>query len=129
MTIPASSTAYIVSSGIGDIAGIPKPEQPIARQGGFVEHSWWRFFNILAGPPQQEAVITLGPSPTSFTVPSDCQILIQDPGSKITKIQYTRRNTYTLGFTSGYFPLSDGDTITITYNTGAPTPVCTYFPC
>ena len=124
MPIPASSTAYINSSGIGDAAGIPKPEQPTAREGGYVSQSWWRFFNIISGPPQQEANIVLGASPTSFTVPSDCQILIQ--GGNVTQIQYTRRGTYVLGFTSGYFPLSDGDTITITY-TVAPTAV--YFPC
>lgn len=121
--IPASSKAYIVASGIGDVAGVPKPESPIA--GSFPPtQAWWRFFNILDGPPQQEANIVLGASPTTFIVPSDCQILIT--GGTGVSLQYTRRGTYNLPTNIGYFPLSDGDALTITY---ASAPTCTYFPC
>jgi hypothetical protein len=122
--IPASSNAYINPAGIGDAAGVPKPAMAIADAQGRVTPSWWRFFNILDGPPQQEAPVILGSSPTTFVVPSDCQILIA--GGTGVSLQYTRKGTYNLPTTIGYFPLSQGDALTITYST-APTVV--YFPC
>jgi hypothetical protein len=121
----ANPKAYIAPGPIGDAAGIPKPQSPIAGDLP-CNRDWWRFFQILDGPPQQEANVVLPAAPASadFRVPNDCQILIQ--GGTVSSITYTRKGTYTLGFTSGYFPLSEGDIITITYTVA---PTVTYFPC
>ena len=133
MAIPASSKAYVNTQGTGDQAGIPKMNQPIGevrdRQGqpigqAFMGQILWRFLNILDGPPQQEAPIVLGASPTTFICPSDCQILIT--GGTGVSLQYTRKGTYNLPSSIGYFPLSDGDALTITYAT---VPTAIYFPC
>jgi hypothetical protein len=84
----------------------------------------WRFFQILAGPPMQESAVILGNSPTAFVAPTDSQILIV--GGTGVSLTITRKGTYNLPSTIGYFPVSDGDILTITYTTA---PTVTYFPC
>ena len=107
------------------VSGVPKSNQQIVDpQTGIIRSNWWRFFQSISTSPQPEMAVVLGASPTTFTATSDSQVLIT--GGTVSSVTYTRKGTYNLGFTSGFFPMSIGDSITITY-TVAPTVV--YFPC
>ena len=120
-----ASKAYAAQGPTGEFSGVPKMQQRITDpKTGIMDVSWWRFFQILAGAPQQESNVVLGASPTAYTATSDSQILIS--GGTGVSLQLTRKNTYNLPSTIGYFPVSDGDILTITYATP---PTVTIFPC
>jgi hypothetical protein len=119
-----ASSSYLTPGNVGDFTGIPKPEAPIAKpNSGAVEQAWWRFFNAVAGTPSTESAVVVGASPTAFKATQRGQLLVT--GGTVSSITVTRKNTYTPGGTSGYFPMSPGDVVTITY-TGLPT--VTFFP-
>jgi hypothetical protein len=82
---------------------------------------WYLFLAGLWGgqPPQAESSVTLTGSPFIYTAARRGFLIIQ--GGTVSLVQFTRSTTpYSLGSTQGAFPLSQGDSITITY-TGAPT--------
>ena len=119
-----ASSAYLTPGNTGDFAGIPKPEAPIAKKdSGAVEQAWWRFFNAIAGTPNTESAVILGASPTAFKASQRGELLVT--GGTVSSITVTRKNTYTPGGTSGFFPMSPGDIVTITY---AVLPTVTFFP-
>lgn len=119
-----ASSSYLTPGNMGDFTGIPKPEAPIAKKdSGACEQAWWRFFNAIAGVPGTESAVIVGLSPTSFRATQRGQLLVT--GGTVSSITVTRKNTYTPGANSGYFPMSPGDVITITYS-GLPT--VTFFP-
>ena len=120
-----ASQSYLTPGTTGDFTGIPKPEAPIAKKdSGAVEQAWWRFFNAIAGTPQTESAVVVGTSPTFYKASQRGQMLIT--GNAASAVTITRKNTYTPGPVSGYFPMSPGDIITVTYGGGAPT--LTFFP-
>jgi len=119
-----ATSSYLTTGNTGDFVGIPKPEAPIAKpQSGAVEQAWWRFFNALAGKAQTESAVVVGASPTAYTASARGQMLVT--GGTVSSITITRKNMYTPGPTSGFFPMSVGDILTITYS-GLPT--VTWFP-
>lgn len=93
---------------------IPTYDQDI-RQGNKTSSVWYRFFQGLFNgtPPGIEATVTLGATPYTYTAPSGGFLLVR--GGTVTAIQLTRSLTTLTGLTSGLFPLSQGDQLTITY--------------
>ena len=121
-----ATVAYLPTpTGVGqDYAGIPKPDQPLTRKGDYPTTPWWRFFLMISSKPVPESAITIGASPTAFTAPAKCNVLVL--GASVSSLVAKRLNSYTLSYTQGYVPMSQGDVLTVTYSGGTPT--MTYFP-
>ncbi len=105
-----------------DYAGIPNPNQPVTKDGQVATTAWWRFFLTLTGR-QPEVPITLGASPTTFTAPAKCQVLVT--GGGVAQLAVKRNNSYTLPYAQGFVPMAPGDELTITYSGSCN---ATYFP-
>jgi hypothetical protein len=102
---------------------VPNTEAPIADlQTGRITRAWYLAllaeFQIL-----QEKTIAVSGSPFSFIATDTGHLLVV--GGTVSSITLSRVGTYATGITSGFVPMSEGDTITITY-TVAPTLV--FFP-
>jgi len=97
----------------------PSYEQPLTKSGQ-TQSVWYRFFQgIYNGvAPSSESSVTLGASPFTFEFPSRGFILIR--GGTVSSIQFIRAQTTLTGLTSGIFPGSQGDQLTVTYS-GLPT--------
>ena len=78
----------------------PTYETPLT-VGGKTHTTWYRYFqNIYKGlPPSSESTLTLGASPWTYNAPAKGFVIIRG-GTQ----------------TQGIFPLSQGDTLTITYS-------------
>jgi hypothetical protein len=98
---------------------LPTYEQPLTK-GGQTASVWYRAFQGLVQgvPPSAERTITVGISPFSYTAPSKGFLIIS--GGIVTATQFTRTVTTLTGQTTGIYPLSQGDVLTVTY-TGLPT--------
>lgn len=77
---------------------------------------WYRFFQAVykGTPPSSESALTVGASPFAFTAPSRGFIMLS--GGTVSAVQFTRAQTTLTGQTSGIFPISQGDTLTVTYS-------------
>ena len=93
----------------------PTYEQPIHIQGRTTS-SWYRFFQGLyqGTPPSNETTIAIGGSPFAYTAPSGGFVVIR--GGTVSAVQFTRSVTTLTGQTSGLFPVSQGDVLTVTYS-------------
>lgn len=102
----------------------PTYEQPLVVKG---QNStvWYRFFSALyqGQPSSAESGITVGISPFSYVAPTAGNMLIT--GGTVSAIQITRSFTTLTNLTSGLFPLSKGDTLTVTF---AGLPTMTWYP-
>jgi len=116
--------SYISVSGQGqNFAGMPKPiAKPLKEDGTFTQDTW-RYLASFSGPPPQEMPITLGPSPATFQAISNGSVLVS--GGTVSLVSLKRNKTYNLSGSSGLFPLSIGDVLTITYTVA---PTCVWFP-
>lgn len=94
---------------------IPTYETSIS-QNGKTTRSWFRWFQDQDNglPKGAEITVTVGGSPFAFTAPSSGFIIIR--GGTVSAVQFTRTVTTLTGQTSGMFPVSQGDTLTITYS-------------
>ena len=93
----------------------PTNEQPLSVKGQ-TSSVWYRFLQgIFSGQPSaSESSVSVGASPFSFTAPSGGFIILR--GGTVSSVQFTRANTTLTGQTSGIFPLSQGDVLTVTYS-------------
>jgi hypothetical protein len=82
---------------------------------GKTHTTWYRYFqNIYKGlPPSSESTLTLGASPWAYNAPSKGFVIIR--GGTVSAVEFTRATPTLTGQTQGIFPLSQGDTLTITY--------------
>lgn len=84
---------------------------------------WYTFWaGLFSGQPTGPvAAVSIGPSPFTYTAPAGGSVIVQ--GGTTTQIQFTRGdgNFYVVGTTAGMFPLSQGDSLVITYSVGPPT--------
>lgn len=89
-------------------------------QEGKTSAAWYRFHQAihLGIPPTQEVAVTVGHSPFTYVAPQGGFVIIT--GGTVSQVQFTRTGTYVTGQTSGLFPVSLGDQLTITHS-GAPT--------
>jgi len=92
----------------------PTYEQPLVIKGQ-TSSPWYRFFQGLfqGTPPSQESTLTVGGSPFTYTAPQRGFIILS--GGSVSAVQFTRAVTTLTGQTSGIFPLSQGDMLTVTY--------------
>jgi hypothetical protein len=98
----------------------PTYETPLTT-GGKTHTVWYRFFqNSYKGvPPSSESILALEASPFAYQAPAKGFLIVR--GGSVSAIQFTRVTTTLTGQTQGVFPLSQGDTLTITYTGGGPT--------
>lgn len=92
------------------------------QQGATTSASWYRFMQgiHLGTPPGSETTITVTASPFSFQAKQGGFAIVT--GGTVSAIHFSRLTSHATGQTSGLFPLSAGDTLTITYS-GAPSVV------
>jgi hypothetical protein len=93
----------------------PTYDTPLTVKGS-THTTWYRFFqNIYKGaPPSSESTLVLGASPWAYNAPSAGFVIIR--GGTVSAVQFTRSVTTLTGQTQGVFPVSQGDTLTITYS-------------
>jgi hypothetical protein len=93
----------------------PTYDTPLTTKGQ-THTAWYRFFTGIykGAPPSSESTLILGASPWSYQAPSAGFIIIR--GGTVSAVQFTRSVTTLTGQTQGVFPMSQGDTITITYS-------------
>lgn len=92
---------------------------------GTTTRGWYQFFaGLWSGQPTgQLSALSVGPSPFSYVAPVGGSVLIS--GGSTTQIQLSRdgMNFYVTGVTSGVIPVSQGDTLKVTFPTSVPTMV------
>ena len=93
----------------------PTYDTPLTVKGS-THTTWYRFFqNVYKGaPPSSESILTPGASPWAYQAMSKGFLIIR--GGTVSAVQFTRTQTTLTGQTQGVFPLSQGDTLTITYS-------------
>lgn len=91
-------------------------------QKGATTRGWYSFWaGLLKGQPTGTvSVVTVGSSPFSYVAPQGGWVIVQ--GGSTTKVQFSRdgANFYDTGLTAGVIPLSQGDTLVVTYSLGPP---------
>src|SRR5271168_158761 len=93
----------------------PTYDTPLTVKGS-IHTAWYRFFqNVYKGaPPSSETAVALSASPFAYQAPSGGFVIVR--GGTVSAIQFTRSATTLTGQTQGVFPMSQGDTLTITYS-------------
>jgi hypothetical protein len=96
---------------------LPQYELQISR-GEKITTPWYTFFaNTFKGkPPASENTVAATPSPMAYTAQSRGFLIVQ--GGTVSLIQFSRGlvANHTTGQTQGTFPLSQGDSLIITYS-------------
>ncbi len=90
---------------------------------GATTRGWFSFWaGLFSGQATGPASgITVKSSPFSYVAPSGGSVIIQ--GGTTTQIQFSRDgvNFFVTGVTAGMLPVSQGDTLVVTYSVGPPT--------
>jgi len=96
-------------------------------EGGRTSKVWYFFWQALWNgiPPGAESSVTAGPSPFNYVAPRGGFVIVQ--GGSVSHISFSRNQTtfYNTGQTTGVFPLSKGDSLSITYSSA---PALTFVP-
>ena len=91
-------------------------------QKGVTSRGWYSFWaGLLKGQPTGNVSgITVSTSPFSYVAPSGGFVIVQ--GGTTTQVQFSRDgvNFFITGATAGMFPVSQGDTLVVTYSLGPP---------
>lgn len=99
---------------VNNAAIVPSSAQAIAGRDGRVTTPWQRFFNALVSAAAPIQTVTLAGSPFAFRAGSAGSLAVS--GGTVSSITLTRGTTTTASLgTSGTFPVSNGDVVTITY--------------
>lgn len=103
---------------------LPTYTQPMDENGN-MSAAWRRWFSAtdLGTPPAAEVSITVGASPFAYQATQKGFVTVT--GGTVSGISITRTGTYATGQTTGVFPLSLADILTVTWS-GKPT--MTFFP-
>jgi hypothetical protein len=103
---------------------VPTYTQPLSNQGA-TSSSYYRWFQDIdkGTPPESESSVTLTGSPFVYTATNKGFLIIT--GGSVSSVTFKRVNVYSAGQTSGTFPVSAGDVITITYSSA---PIVTFVP-
>ena len=106
---------------------LPNFSQSIADKGGSTNRAWYQFFQgIWKGlPPASESTITAPASPFIYSAAMRGFVIIS--GGTVTLVQFSRdgKTNYTTGQTQGCFPVSNGDSLTVTFSAA---PSMTFVP-
>jgi hypothetical protein len=97
--------------------GIPTYEEPLTT-GSKMSSSWrrWVHDTEVGTPPTNETKVLVTASPFSYQAPSRGMAIIS--GGSVSQVAFSRTTgmSYVTGQTSGMFPVSLGDTLTVTYS-------------
>src|SRR5690348_10500532 len=100
----------------------PTYEEPLTQKGQ-ISRGWFRLWTGLqkGQPTGPAAPVTVGPSPFKYVASQGGSLIVN--GGSTTQISVSRdgANFYITGQTAGMFPLSQGDTLQITYPVALPT--------
>ena len=90
---------------------------------GSTTRGWYSLWSGLwsGQPTGSVTVVTVGASPFFYVAPQGGSLIIQ--GGSTTQIAFSRdgNNFFVTGLIAGMFPVSQGDTVKITYPVAAPT--------
>jgi hypothetical protein len=83
---------------------------------GIITQPWFQFFAQLIAKPQAVLTLNLTGSPFNFTAASNGNLVVT--GGTVSSIALTRARVVSLnmGITSGSVPMSQGDSVAITYS-------------
>jgi hypothetical protein len=103
---------------------LPNYDQPLtSKDGRVIMRGWYSFWaGLITGQPQGPvAPLAVGPSPFTYRAAEAGSVIVQ--GGTTTQIKFTRGdgNFYVTGVTAGMLPLSQGDSLVVTYAVGPPT--------
>ena len=104
---------------------LPTYTEPLTTTGNNPQttRGWYQAFTgIINGQPTGfVSVQKVGPSPWTFTAPAGGTLILN--GGTTTQVQVSRdqQTFFVTGQTSGMFPVSQGDSLVITYSVGPPT--------
>jgi len=103
---------------------LPTYTQPIDEKGN-MSTAWRRWFGATDNgtPPADESSITVGASPFAFQATQKGFVIVT--GGTVSRIQFTRTSLHSTGQTSGVFPVSLADIITVTWSVK---PTMTFVP-
>ena len=100
----------------------PTYDQPLMTKGQ-IATGWYRLWTGLfkGQPTGPTAGITVGSSPFKYVAPQGGSVIVN--GGSTTQISFSRdgANFFITGLTAGIFPLSQGDTLQVTYPVAPPT--------
>lgn len=101
---------------VSQLNSIPQFKVPL-QTSGVTGKDWYFFWSgLYVGiPPAQVNTIVIGASP--FTYSPQIKGTVSIRGGTISAVQFSRDgvNTYTLGATSGVFPVNAADRLIVTY--------------
>jgi hypothetical protein len=97
--------------------------QEALTQKGATTRGWYTFWTgLLSGQPTSTPVsVTVGTSPFSYVAPLGGTVILQGGTTSAVSISRDGLTFYLTGVTAGCFPLSQGDTLKVTYTVGPPT--------
>lgn len=101
-------------------SAIPNYREPMQEK-GTLQRTWYQFFvDVWKGrPPGGASTVIATGSPFTYTSQTKGFLIVQ--GGTVSLVQFSRdgATNYTTGLTQGCFPLSQADSLIVTY-TGAP---------
>jgi len=105
---------------INNTLGFPNLQAPfVVPATGVLTPQWQLAFQPLIQPPQAIKAVALTGSPLAFTADMNGTLSVQ--GGTVSAVTLTRgRRTIPVGAGDGLYPMSKGDTLTVTYSV-APT--------
>lgn len=107
-------------------SAVPNYREPIVEK-GVTGRTWYQFLvDVWKGkPPASESTVLATSSPFTYTAASKGFVIVQ--GGTVSLVQFSRNGTtnYTTGQTQGTFPLSQGDSLVVTYSVA---PTLTWVP-
>lgn len=107
-------------------SAIPNYREPMSEKGA-TGRTWYQFMvDVWKGkPPASEGSVIPTSSPFTYTAQTKGFLIVQ--GGTVSLVQFSRNGTtnYSTGQTQGTFPLSQGDSLIVTYSV---TPILTWVP-
>ncbi len=93
---------------------VPTFTQRLTARDGSTSTPWYRLLQGLhtGAPPAAESTVTVSGSPFCYAAPSGGFAIVT--GGSVSPITFTRASQHNTNQTSGVFPLSQGDVLTIT---------------
>lgn len=107
-------------------SALPNYRQAIQER-GTTDRAWYSLFSDLWNrkPPSAESAVSVGTSPFTYTAVRGGFVIVQ--GGTVSLVQFSRDGltNHTTGATQGCFPLSQGDSLIVTYSVA---PSMTFVP-
>jgi hypothetical protein len=104
---------------VSSLNSLPSIQNPFVSSQGIIQQPWIGFLATLVSAPGPIVALKLDGSPFSYTASQNGSLSVS--GGGVSAISVSRANTSVpVGTTAGLIPLSQGDTVELTYS-AAPT--------